>query len=277
MSTIPVSLDHQQIGSITLESPNHLEAHRTAGGFRLHLPITVRLGMEKGATTRPLLTNLRANLLYEQKSGVLHHLGQAQCNFVFTASAPEGAGYGELIWWDSLAALAHYERLRAGTPARIKVKTNRWLRTEPFFIGGDAEVQYHQHVWLGMLRQIGAADNVLVEVPLPGIAPDGWNVVWQELVEARNAFEQGRETGWSQCVVKVRTALEAWKKIEPEKQPLPAGAKEDWTKKDRLDGLRWQLHECCHPAAHMRSGPWSRDEALLMLSTLSALLAARNP
>src|SRR5260370_38732568 len=114
MSTIPVSLDHQQIGSITLESPpNHLEAHRTAGGFRLHLPITVRLGMEKGATTRPLLTNLRANLLYEQKSGVLHHLGQAQCNFASTASAPEGPGHGELIWVDSPAALAQDKRIRS--------------------------------------------------------------------------------------------------------------------------------------------------------------------
>lgn len=82
-------------------------------------------------------------------------------------------------------------------------------------------------------------------------------------------------SGWSHCVVEVRHALDQWNKIEPVKM-LPADQpRKEWAKKDRLDGLRRQLRECTHPAAHGES--WSRDEALLMLSTLSALLAVRNP
>ena len=75
--------------------------------------------------------------------------------------------------------------------------------------------------------------------------------------------------------MEVRHALDQWNKIEPVKM-LPADQpRKEWAKKDRLDGLRRQLRECTHPAAHGES--WSRDEALLMLSTLSALLAVRNP
>ena len=48
-----------------------------------------------------------------------------------------------------------------------------------------------------------------------GTAPSGWEEVWRALLEARNAFEQGGETGWSHCVVQVGHALNQWNKIEP--------------------------------------------------------------
>ncbi len=287
MSKIAISIDHQQVGLITFQSPNHLQAHRTAGGFRLHLPIMVTLHADKGATTRPLLTNLRAALSYQSSDGVIRHLGQASSEGIF---AGEASAYSDLIWFDSLVALTAYDRLRNGKPPRIKARvsaevcwlfnTARWIRTEPFSLEGETEVQYQTEAWVSMLRHLGVAENVLVEVPLPGTAPTEWEEVWRALVEARNAFEQGQETGWSQCAVKVRHALELWREIEPETMwdgfKAPREALEAWAKPSRLDGIRWHLFQCASAAAHPK-GAWSRDDALLMLSTLSALLAVRKP
>jgi hypothetical protein len=76
--------------------------------------------------------------------------------------------------------------------------------------------------------------------------------------------------------VKVRHALELWNGLEPERKLLAGQDVKGRTREERLDGLRWHLHQCAHLAAHPGGG-WSRDEALLMLSTLSAMLALRRP
>jgi hypothetical protein len=133
-----------------------------------------------------------------------------------------------------------------------------------------------------MLRKLGIAENVLVEVPLPGSPSPNWAGVWRGLIDARNAFEQGGSTGWKGCVTGVRLALEKWQQLEPEdKGPgwvSPSRSdREARTKKQRLDNLRWHLLQVAHLGAHTGAEDWTRDDALLMLSTLSVLLAERKP
>jgi len=53
--------------------------------------------------------------------------------------------------------------------------------------------------------------------------------------------------------------------------------RESRTKKQRLNALRWHLMQAAHLGPHTGAEEWSRDDALLMLSVLSALLAERKP
>src|SRR6266851_7280692 len=287
VNSVEVRIAGNIVGSITVEpAPTHLRAHRTAGGFRLHLPLTIRLAMKEADKYRPLVTNVWATLSVQDGNGQIHHLGQARCDGLFLGAYRESVQPGELIWSDVLAALSYYERLRDGRPARMRFdcsgeachlfSMSQWVRTEPQAVSGQAEVEYPAHVWVTMLRELKVAENVLVEVPLPGIPPNGWENVWQALVEARNAFEQGGEPGWSQCVVKVRQALELWDNIEPEKKLLPDQPREHWSKSDRLDGFRWHLRNCAHLAAHPGAS-WSRAEALLMVSTMREWTGLTEP
>jgi hypothetical protein len=57
---------------------------------------------------------------------------------------------------------------------------------------------------------------VLLEVPFPGQAPQGWEAVWKAVQEAIMSLEQGGEIGWKHCISAARLALENWQKIEKE-------------------------------------------------------------
>jgi hypothetical protein len=126
-----------------------------------------------------------------------------------------------------------------------------------------------------MLREVNLRDTVLVEIPFQSDPPSGWEAVWQALQDARDSFDTGGSTGWKNCVTAVRLALDEWRRIEPEDKG-PADP-QDRTKAHRTENLRWHLIQLAHYAAHTRADEWTRDDALLALSTLSALLAVRRP
>ncbi|HET6973777.1 MAG TPA: hypothetical protein VFH96_07100 [Pyrinomonadaceae bacterium] len=225
-----------------------------------------------------------------------------------------------LSWTGTFADLAHIEQCRNGQPPQFlmhvegewsflvppvlpsaseipqellsqeletrlrKYQSFRFL-TEPqdvYSRTGNIQVTYPRELWVEMLRRLGVAENVLVEVPLPANPSGPWDDVWQALIDARNAFEQGGSTGWQSTVTSVRRALERWHEIEQEDQgpawktPSQSDLKLR-TKKQRLDALRWHLRQVAHLAPHSSAEEWTRDDALLMLATLSSLLAERKP
>jgi hypothetical protein len=81
-------------------------------------------------------------------------------------------------------------------------------------------------------------------------------------------------------VASVRLALEKWRDVEVE-DPGPGfvrpsvADREARTKRQRLDQLRWDLLQMAHQGPHTHTEMWTRDDALLMLAMLSALLAER--
>lgn len=180
------------------------------------------------------------------------------------------------IPWDSLSE---------EDQKRFRKYESFWFLTEPqrlYSRTGYIQVTYPRELWVDMLRRLGVAENVLVEVPLPPVPSDPWNGVWQALIDARNAFEQGGSTGWQATVTAVRHALALWHDIENEDQgpgwKTPSQPdRELRTKQQRLDALRWHLRQVAHLAPHSRAEEWTRDDALLMLTTLSTLLAERKP
>lgn len=293
------------IGKVILnENPTRLYAQRTAGGFNLSLPVKLMLRLVGQNDPLPMISHLRGQILVGADGGSKIEIGTASWDSWFRGAWSEGTS-GEMCdtevsmtWRGSIADLAYYERIRDGGSPKLEIivhgelcylvidpNTGRRFRTQPERIYsnyGSLTVSYPKEVWVQMLQSVGAAENVLVEIPLPGKPSPEWDGVWSALIEAKNAIEQGGSAGWKGCVTAVRLALEKWRDIE--KEQMGAGWKapnvaerEARTKKERLDNIRWHLLQVAHLGAHTGADEWTRDDALLMLSTLSALLAERKP
>jgi hypothetical protein len=300
---IRVSRDRLE-GAITFEeNPAHLHAQRTAAGFKLSIPIKIGFYSVLDGEPMPMLSNLRGTVLViNSLNGSKLEVGRVYNDSWFTGyrrreEDPRSLREREdsLTWEGSLTELAVFEKFRDGRVPQLEIdlrgefcfllsRVHQYLgvRTEPQqFYSSNAQITYPREVWIKMLRGLGVAENVLVEVPLPGVPSADWDPVWKGLIDARNYFEQGGETGWKGCVSSVRLALEKWQKKEAE-DPGPGFVKpsvadrESRTKKQRLDQLRWDLLQMAHQGPHTHTDLWTRDDALLMLSTLSALLAERK-
>ena len=180
---------------------------------------------------------------------------------------------------EQLNELTELQRRRFDDLASFRILTDTQRVVSRY---GYIEVPYPRDVWIDLVRKLGIAENVLIEVPLPMSPPDPWDGVWSALINARNAFEQGGSSGWHGTVNSVRLALERWRDIEQENQgrgwtPPNRADRESRSRRERLDALRWHLMQAAHLGPHTGAEEWSRDDALLMLSSLAALLAVRNP
>jgi hypothetical protein len=198
-------------------------------------------------------------------------------------------------WRTPSAVLEEYEQRRNGGPVRFAFECrgeisgllhgpNRPLplRTSPSIISGHTvEVTYPREAWIAALDRVGFGIHVLTKIPLRPAPPAPWDAIWLALAEARTSFDQGGTTGWVNCVRSIRLALELWQRAEVEDHgpgwQSPGREKEQRTRAQRLDNLRWDLLQCAHSGPHSHADECTRDDALLMLSTLAALLRVRNP
>lgn len=290
---VPITLNHESVGSIAFVQPEHgFQAVCTVAGFDLRIPARLTFHAPKGSRLPLVLENLTA--VFSIRNGErMIRLGAARVTQHFRS------GYDDLpidlIWDWSFAALAFYERLRAGRPPCFAVAISGDIRyvlpdgepgREPVSVAiqfhQQAEVQYSRDAWVTMMRSLNLFDAIVVEIPFPSDPPTGWDSIWSAVREARDAFDSGNASGWNGCVSKVRFALEEWQKIEKE-NPGPGWStpsvadRQARTKEQRLDALRWHLLQTAHLAHHSTNSDWSRDDALLALSTLTALLAVRKP
>ncbi len=251
------------------------------------------------ATALPVISNIRGSIFLDGIPGNAIQVGQFRDDSFYQSYRTENPGadhttQGHADWYCSFAEMALIEKSRDGREPKFQVELwvelsyllpinhpRHEVRTESKIIFGRTEIVYPKEIWISRLRSANALENVLVEIPLPSTPPSPWDEVWEPLISARRAIEEGGETAWKACVTEVRTALEKWRKIEPEDQgpgsKSQPGNVQDRTKKQRLDNLRWHLHHCTHFWVHNPAAECTRADALLMLATLSALLAQRNP
>jgi hypothetical protein len=278
------------VGKITFdEAPRQLSAQRTAAGFELQLPMTVQLKLNSTLDPCPMLSNISAVITAVNDAGKEVTLTRVRHYGWLIGAVKESSTPAVMIWSDSLLALIAYERFRDGRRPRFKIALNAELcklvppslvggprrRTEPFTVQGTADVSYPSDVWVKLVRDLAISYPVLIEVPLPSSPPSPWDGVWRAIGEATTAFERGGETGWKGCISAVRLALDRWREVEAEDMG-PSDLKKRTTKQ-RLDNIRWHLREYTHLAPHSGAEEFTRDDALLMLSTLSALLGVRKP
>jgi hypothetical protein len=291
--SIKIERGDRIIGSINFDTySTHLSARRTAAGFVITLPAALTLRLVGRNEPRPVVSNLRGTVSATTGTpGVTLEAGRLRGEGTYNGSWSEEPG-GEskreipILWQGTFEELAVYEKLREGKVPQLHVNLEGELsylldihplhqvRSAPQEFYGHVTVTYHKELWVERLRAIGVLDNVLVEVPLPSSPPAPWDEVWQNLVSARTHFEQGGSTGWSSCILAVRQALEKWRDIEGVNTGPTDPTKRN--KAERLNNLRQALHQCTHVWIH-KDEESSRDDALLMLSTLSALLAERKP
>jgi hypothetical protein len=288
------------------ESPAYLQASRTATGFNLRLPFSISLASVLSGTPAPMVSDIRS-VIFAGSPNQRVEIGRLFCDSSYIApyrscdsSQKDTIQTGYMTWLGSFADLAFYNKLRDGGLVQFLVQPE-WRLCDVFETTiGEADhmvctlpewrrpsecevvVGYSRDVWVKMLRSLNVAENVLVEIPLPVCPSSDWDGVWEGLRNARDAFEQGGSTGWKNCIMGVRLALERWQKIE--KENMGPGWKapsiqerEARTKKERFDNLRWHLYQAAHRGAHTGADEWTRDDAVLLLSMLSALLAERKP
>jgi hypothetical protein len=287
------------IGKISFDenSPN-LSAVKTVSGFRLTLPAKVNLRNVKKPTPVPLISNIRGDLSAVEGNSFFE-IGELTTDGARLRGYSSDDGRGDydsdlyLQLRGSLSDLASYEKLRAGKAPQFRIYLRgeisylfdvpnfpRPLRSAPEPLrldsGHDIRISYSTELWIkNVLRRLGVAENVVVEIPLAASPPAPWDGVWQALLTARNAFEQGGTTGWNGCVLGVRLALERWRDIE-DTVTVPTNPR-DRSKQERINNLRLSLHQCTHAWVHGTADNCTRDDAVLMLATLSALLAERKP
>ena len=207
----------------------------------------------------------------------------------------------DLILQSSLAALAHVDQLRNGRPLELTLAargeicrlipvtnplqpngSKPYVQGEPSDFAGSARITVPVDDWTAILRTVGLSANVLIEIPLPASRPSPWDGVWKAVDDARKCLEAGGTTGWQGSVTAARHALQLWQGVEAEKHgagwksPTPT-ERESRTSQERIDNLRWHLLQVAHEGPHSLSEEWSRDEAVLVLATLAALLGVRKP
>jgi hypothetical protein len=275
-----------------------LNADRVGSGFTLRLPALVHTISVLSGQPRLLISNLRGEVMVKDSAGTTTQVGRLRGDQWVTGYThrPQDESYRSeneigLVWSGTFADLALVERARDGRPPTLLINLkgeycflvpypnlDHLLRSEPqplYSNRGQIEVSYPWEAWVEMLRRLGVAENVLVEIPLPGQSADPrWDAVWEALVGARRAFEQGGSSGWQSCVVQVRRALELWRDIEP--MNTGSSAVRQRSKLERYNNLRQALYESTHNFIHPQDEA-TRDDALLLLATLSALLAERKP
>jgi len=292
----PIEIKNQHSEKVAeiafVDDPVNLGCFRTTTGFKLSIPAKLSLVIVRKDDPIPMISNLKGDVFVSNALGITVDVGRLEHDSWHSAGWSSNGGWSDpsqilLMWRGTLNELAFCEKLREGREPQFQIQLRGELcyllpsghpryqiRTHPQLIYGDTTIRYPKEVWVKELRKIGVLENVLVEVPLPRAPPEPWDRVWENLIEARDAFEHGGSTGWNGCVLGVRQALEKWKDIEGQEQ-IPSDLRQR-SKRERLTNLRHALHNCAHLWIHDQDD-CSRDDALLMLSTLAALLAERKP
>jgi hypothetical protein len=184
MTDINITLRGEIVGSVAFDQPDKaLGGVRTASGFRLHLPATIRFHPPQDESPL-LLENLQATLSASNvEIGVARYpdaLGSV------TGKRPISFG-----WDGTVSALAFYEQLRAGREPEFSVTLSGDIR---YLLPGQGwkevcsiastfhepgVVRYSRAVWTSTLRQLNLRDAVLVEIPFKSDPPSGFEPIWR--------------------------------------------------------------------------------------------------
>ena len=298
-----LKLHRYQAGDIRFLQPASLRASRALDGVLLALPTEITLEADKNAKgSRPLLVGITADVTWKGMfvgravdtsiyfDGQLGSPGHLTVPVGSTAVwAIERSRDGQDVTFDlevsaevtELLTLADAKLLpgvQEGSVAGAGTKAGRTVevRSLPLPISRHpVQVQYPAAAWAEMLRMTGLGENVVVEIPLPPAPPPPWDEVWTSVRTARDALARGGSTGWREVVTECRNALDKWDRVEGPK--VRQAKPELRTPEQRADHVRQDLHRYAHSFVHNTALAATREDAVLVLSGLAALLAKRNP
>jgi hypothetical protein len=288
---IQILLDRTYVGLWTFPNAREISMERISGGILVRFPSVLRLSYSSQPTDpQAHVSNLRARVV---GGGV--ELGIASQDRIYLGTNPGGDTIVPMEMRVPASVLEQYEQARNGAEVRFCFDATGDIcglmhgngrppiqTAVTQFNGQTQEVTYPLDAWVGALNRVGFGLHVLAEVPLRPAPPAPWDEVWKALADARTSFDQGGNTGWVNCVRSVRHALELWQGIEAEDHGPGWHApnrndREQRTAAQRRDNVRWDLLQYAHRAPHGHADEWNRDEAMLLMTTLAALLRVRAP
>jgi hypothetical protein len=131
-------------------------------------------------------------------------------------------------------------------------------------------------------RCLDSQDAVIADIPVITRVPKSWQPILKDLGDAKKAFDAGGHTGWKDCVANLQCALEKWRTLEPEDVGLgglqpTSTQKKAKTKRQMAECLRVTLRQFVNYSPHSDVDRWTRNDALLALSSIVALIAIRKP
>jgi hypothetical protein len=245
-----------------------------------------------------LLTAITAEIGFQGKQ--LHHLPlgiavDPECHVIDTDYQFPMGGLRQFILSGNLqlpltrAALEAAERIREGEPPAFTIVLHGSAFVANKETGGydlcrvdiaqpgPIQLRADRDVWQSQVRNASPMGSVLVEIPLAVTRDAPWDRVWARLDAASASLSQGGESGNKHCVIEVRQALDAWRKIDQFETTTTGGKQKD--KGQRLRDVANALYHYFSLSAHgdEHQEEWTRAEAILALSSLCALLSARNP
>lgn len=266
---------------------------KTAGGALLRF--TYRIQLVPGVHVS--LSAITADVGFQGKQ--MHHvqLGTAvdpECRVIdtdykFPLGIRQSILRGTLQLSLTSAELETAERLREGGPATFTITLHGSALVANKETGGldlcrvdiahpgPIQLRADRDIWLSQVRSVSPMGSVLVEIPLATTRGAPWDSVWTRLDAASANLAQGGESGNKHCIIEARQALDAWRKIDGFETATTGGKQKD--KGQRLRDVANALYHYFSLAAHSdeHQEDWTRADAVLALSSLCALLAARNP
>jgi len=299
-NAIAIRILNQEVGSIHFtDSGADLTGHgirRTADSYVIRLPARILLRRQPDAAKwQPLVSNLRATIYCDDQETL--ELGTAYDHAHYKPGYPQLDRAIEMDWHVRPETLQILEKRRNGGPAKLRLTISGnvtpyfaapgdgapvMLAGEPDKIYDYQQVAYPQEAWIQLLSNAGAVGNILVEIPITTGYPPEWRDIYFALQEAKRNLARGGIDGWKSSVGSVRLALEKWQELEKE-DPGPGWVapkpqdRANRTKKQRIDAIRWHLLQLSHLSPHSAAEEWSRDDGILAVATLAALLSARDP
>ena len=278
--------DHTSAAIGTMEfvkEPDSLSSERTIDGFKIFLPFTLtlpRIHQDRSL----LISNLRGIVYTSLRSQAGIELGRLVSDTTYYAAPWTKDTPCTLRWSASMGALVRYEEIRANGPVEFQVELFMDILEErsgvlaaptaPIF--GRERISYSAELWARLLTNLRIVETIMLEIPFACQSPKGWERVWSEISNARAALQKSGEAARRECGLAVRLAFEEWKKIEPERIDATKRLR-DRSKQERLDALRQDLKNFADLSVHTAVEDWSREEVLLMLTALCALIKLRDP
>lgn len=204
MSQVDINIGGTHVGRIIFdESPNQLTANRTATGFSLSIPATVKLEHTDISKPCPMLSNLCGTISVDMESSNEMDLGIVKDDWWYIGGESESA---KLVWHGLVSALTKFEKIRDGKSPILKIRLHGeacWLlpnidktyliRSGPYNFSDKVQITYPKEVWIKMLRGLQVAENILVEIPLPNSPPAPMG----RGMESSHGSKRRLRTGWN--------------------------------------------------------------------------------
>lgn len=292
---INIHIANDQVATLILEETTGSlmarGARRTPNGFILGIPARLRFRAQGNAQGIAHVRHIRVHLQLEDGFGTEFGIGTDDSIYAGTISGNECSTNVEMRGtYEALEALEGY---RQGQPPKFTARA--WveafyavevpglglkIQSKPEICYGDTQVNYPRDGWNHILDLVGRR-NVLVEIPKSNTLGAEWNEIYKFLSEGSRAYDRGGNDGWKACVVACREGLAKWRGLEqttfgPGWKAPSREENEEWSGAQRMNALRYWLLQVAHLGPHTVEDIWTREDALLVLATLSTLLNARS-